>query len=72
MNYRITLVESEEGFAVWCDDLPGCASQGATRDEAMANIKEAISLWLEVHAENQRRDLAAEPGVRVSQALVTV
>jgi predicted RNase H-like HicB family nuclease len=72
MNYRITFVESEEGVAVWCDDLPGCASQGATREEAEHNIKEAISLWLEVHAENQRRDAASEPGVRISQALVTV
>jgi predicted RNase H-like HicB family nuclease len=72
MNYRITFVESDEGVAVWCDDLPGCASQGATREEAEHNIKEAISLWLEVHAENQRRDAASEPGVRVSQALVTV
>jgi predicted RNase H-like HicB family nuclease len=72
MNYRITFVESEEGVAVWCDDLPGCASQGATRAEAEENIKEAIALWLDVHAENQRRDAASEPGVRISQALVTV
>lgn len=47
MNYRITLVESEEGFAVWCNDLPGCVSQGATRSEALENIKTAISEYLE-------------------------
>ena len=47
MQYRITLVESDEGFAVWCDDLPGCCSQGATRDEAMENIRSAISEWLD-------------------------
>jgi len=29
MKYRVTLVESEEGWAVWCDDLTGCCSQGA-------------------------------------------
>lgn len=34
-----------------CPDLPGCHSQGATRDEALANIKDAIRLWLEVEAE---------------------
>ena len=39
MNYRITLVESEEGVAVWCDDLPGCASQGATGEEAEHNSR---------------------------------
>jgi predicted RNase H-like HicB family nuclease len=47
MQYRITLVESEEGFAVWCDDLPGCCSQGATREEALQNIRSAIGEWLD-------------------------
>jgi predicted RNase H-like HicB family nuclease len=42
MNYRITLVQSEEGWAVWCDDLPGCCSQGTTREEAVDNIRGAI------------------------------
>lgn len=51
MNYRVTLFQSDEGWAVSCPDLPGCHSQGTTRDEALANIKEAIRLWLEVEAE---------------------
>ena len=51
MNYRVTLFEPEEGWAVSCPDLPGCHSQGATREEALANIKDAIRLWLEVETE---------------------
>jgi predicted RNase H-like HicB family nuclease len=51
MNYRVTLFESDEGWAVSCPDLPGCHSQGTTRDEALANIREAIRLWLEVEVE---------------------
>ena len=47
MKYKITLVESEEGCAVWCDDLPGCVSQGATREEAVQNIREAINEYLQ-------------------------
>ena len=51
MNYRVTLFESEEGWSVSCADLPGCHSQGATREDALASIKDAIRLWLEVEAE---------------------
>jgi len=39
--------EKEGGFSVWIPALPGCASQGDTFEEAMKNIKEAISLYLE-------------------------
>lgn len=51
MSYRIRLLETEEGWSVSCLDLPGCHSQGSSRDEALANIREAIGLWLEVEAE---------------------
>jgi predicted RNase H-like HicB family nuclease len=51
MTYRIRLLETDEGWSVSCLDLPGCHSQGSTRDDALSNIREAISLWLEVEAE---------------------
>ena len=51
MNYSITLIESDEGWAVWCDQLPGCCSQGATREEAVANIREAIGEYLAARTE---------------------
>ena len=51
MEYRIRLIESEDGWAVSCPALPGCHSQGATRDEAVANIKVAIKEWLAVETE---------------------
>lgn len=47
MKYRITLVHSEEGWAVWCDDLPGCCSQGDTREEAVESIRSAIREYLD-------------------------
>mgnify|MGYP005838640751 CR=1 FL=1 len=34
-------------WAVWCPELPGCASCGESEDEALENIKEAIALYLE-------------------------
>jgi predicted RNase H-like HicB family nuclease len=51
VSYRIRLLETDEGWSVSCLDLPGCHSQGESRDEALANIREAIQLWLEVEAE---------------------
>jgi len=51
MGYRIRLLETEEGWTVSCLDLPGCHSQGDSRTDALANIREAIQLWLEVQAE---------------------
>jgi predicted RNase H-like HicB family nuclease len=71
MQYPVTLIESEEGFAVSCPALPGCHSQGATRVEALANIREAIALWLEVAEEDASRELAEE-GAHYSRELVTV
>jgi predicted RNase H-like HicB family nuclease len=55
VKYHITLVESEEGFAVWCDDLPGCCSQGADREEAVSNIRTAIREYLEAQPEIESR-----------------
>jgi predicted RNase H-like HicB family nuclease len=55
MKYRVTIVESEEGVAVWCDDLPGCVSQGSSRAEALDNIREAIKEYLDAIPEVQKR-----------------
>ena len=67
MNYHVTLVQSEEGFAVWCDDLPGCNSQGATREEALENIRIAISEYLAAQPE-----IAKRFGTRVTREEVSV
>ena len=48
MKYSIALTPTEEGYSVCCPGLPGCWSQGATKKEAMANIRDAIRDYLEV------------------------
>jgi predicted RNase H-like HicB family nuclease len=61
MKNRVTLFESDEGWSVSCPDLQGCYSQGATREEALEIIREAIRLWLEFDAEEtglKRSELA--------------
>ena len=52
MKLDVTIDRDEDG--VWvaeCPAIPGCISQGITRDEAVTNIQEAIALCLEVRAE---------------------
>lgn|GEM_PF-1277762 len=64
MDFFVNLWTDEHG--IWiaeCLALPGCVSQGATRDEAIANVREAIEACLEV---------LAERGVRRAAELVDV
>jgi predicted RNase H-like HicB family nuclease len=57
MRYKVELIKSDEGYAIGCPELPGCWSQGETEEEALENIKSAISDYLEVVAEmNQRKE----------------
>ncbi|HUX44529.1 MAG TPA: type II toxin-antitoxin system HicB family antitoxin [Terracidiphilus sp.] len=53
MMFHVVLKKDEEGWIVAeCPALPGCVSQGKTEQEALANIKEAITAWL--WAEDQK------------------
>lgn len=49
MHWRIILERDLEtgDWAAWCPELPGCTSAGETETEALAQIKEAIELYLE-------------------------
>lgn len=48
MRYRVIIEQDENGmFIAECPSLPGCISQGKTRQEALDNIKEAIEGYLE-------------------------
>ena len=48
MKYKVVLEHSEEGVSASVPGLPGCWSQGATEDEALANIEDAIREYLAV------------------------
>jgi antitoxin HicB len=55
MKFRVVIEEDEDGvFVAQCPSLPGCVSQGATRNEALANVRDAIHgylLSLKTHGE---------------------
>lgn len=53
MLFNVVLERAEDGWVVAeCPALPGCISQGRSEEEALNNIKEAITAW--IWAENQK------------------
>jgi predicted RNase H-like HicB family nuclease len=47
-SFKVVLEPNESGgYTVYVPLLPGCISEGDTREEALANIKEAIELYIE-------------------------
>jgi len=52
MIFNVTIDRDEDGvFVVECPSIPGCVSQGKSKEEALENIKDAITLCLQVRAE---------------------
>lgn len=61
MKYRVVLEQDEDGvYVATCPTLPGCVSQGKTRDEALLNIREAIEAYVE---SLQKHGDAVPPGI---------
>ena len=57
MRLHIIVEQDEAGYyVVEVPAMPGCLSQGKTREEAIANIKEAVEGWLEVMESKQSFD----------------
>ena len=52
MIFSVTIDRDEDGvFVVECPSIPGCVSQGKTKEEALENISDAIKLCLQVRSE---------------------
>jgi predicted RNase H-like HicB family nuclease len=61
MRLKVLLHPAEEGgFWVEVPALPGCVSEGESREEALSNIREAAEGWLEVSAEQAESDPLAQ------------
>jgi predicted RNase H-like HicB family nuclease len=44
----VLIEKDEHGFYAWCPELKGCQSQGTTNEDALANIREEIELYLDI------------------------
>ena len=50
----VVIEQDEHGCYAWCPELRGCQSQGRTVEEALANVREAIDLFLETLTDEER------------------
>ena len=54
MRFSVTIDRDEDGvWIVECPSIPGCVSQGQTKQEALKNVKDAIAACLQVRAERE-------------------
>jgi predicted RNase H-like HicB family nuclease len=66
---QVLIYPCEDGFwVVECPSLPGCISQGATKAQALDNIREAIDLYVE----SLRKDAMAVPEDRLQAEVVAI
>ena len=56
MTRKVSVVieQDDDGYYAWCPELKGCQSQGKTVEESLANIREAIELFLETLTDDER------------------
>jgi predicted RNase H-like HicB family nuclease len=60
MDYSVVTKATEEGVSAWVPGLPGCWSEGATEEEALTNIQDAIADYLAVAVDLSIRDAGAK------------
>jgi len=58
MSYKVSIVieKDENGYYAYCPELEGCQTQGGTFEEVMANIKEAIELYVETLSDDEKKE----------------
>jgi len=58
MSYKVSIVieKDERGYYAYCPELEGCQTQGDSLEEVVANMKEAIELYLETLSENEIKE----------------
>jgi predicted RNase H-like HicB family nuclease len=50
----VVIEKDEHGIYAWCPELKGCQSQGTSIEDALANVREAIELYLETLTDDER------------------
>ncbi|MBI5214434.1 MAG: type II toxin-antitoxin system HicB family antitoxin [Ignavibacteriae bacterium] len=74
MNYKTNVVieKDDYGYYAYCPGLSGCQTQGETLEEVMANIKEAIELYLETLDSEERSTVLSKEILTTSLEVAVV
>ena len=67
MKYTVVVNKTEYGYDAHCPALPGCHSQGDTFEEAIENIKDAISTYLRMIEEETKDEKNSEPETKKTE-----
>ncbi|MFH1824935.1 MAG: type II toxin-antitoxin system HicB family antitoxin [Candidatus Firestonebacteria bacterium] len=71
MDYPVIFERNEDdGWTVTCPILPGCISEGRTKEEAEQNIKDAIQLYL--RAVKKEMQIIKQHGARITKVAIGV
>ena len=55
--------EHEDWFVAYLEEIPGVNTQGKTKEEARANLEDALEMFLEANRELARQDISGKAGV---------
>ena len=74
MSYKVsTVIEKDEhGYYAYCPELEGCQTQGETLEEVVKNIREAMELYLETLAEDEKHELLSKEIFTTSMEVASV
>lgn len=56
MKLSVVVEKDDAGYFAYCPELKGCHSQGETYDEAVANVTEAVELYLETMSKDEKKE----------------
>lgn len=62
MSHKVSVVveHDEHGYYAYCPELKGCQSQGDSLEEVLANIREAIELYLETLSDEEKKEVLSQ------------
>lgn len=64
MNLTAVFLKFADGYAAFVEELPGANTQGATLEEARANLREAVAMVLEANRELAEEELRGREVIR--------